>query len=154
MLTRFKHKIFAQKGAVEFIESSVVFAFIMISITILLLISLITVRKTVSREIYFDEAIKKIYSQGDVNLQNRIRNINNDNNLKTNLTVEEGIIFKKVLINDSQVLKRIDFGPFVRKIDIAKDLTDSIKTLEIKDKSLNSILDSYRRAIDKIRGIL
>ncbi|NLY20079.1 MAG: hypothetical protein GXZ08_02165 [Tissierellia bacterium] len=142
MLKDFKTVIKSEKGAVEFIETSIVFSIIFFLISMLLIITLFTINKITYKEQNYMQSL-------DI--------LNNQETDNSRIVKSKGLIFTKASLKDDSktvVEKRINTHEFLRKIDLSKDIVNELAKLKINGKSISSIVDRYINSAKKLGDIL
>lgn len=142
MLKDFKTVIKSEKGAVEFIETSIVFSIIFFLFSMLLIITLFTINKITYKEQNYMQSL-------DI--------LNNQETDNSRIVKSKGLIFTKASLKDDSktvVEKRINTHEFLRKIDLSKDIVNELAKLKINGKSISSIVDRYINSAKKLGDIL
>lgn len=158
-----------KKGAVEYIESAIVFPIIVLFISVLVFISFITINKSIALEsIYINsrkivnevdddfnliKRIDKTYLKETEKLQNQKLQRLNQNDLT--IYSKENLI-KNTIRNYDGANNRIYLqtgktytADATRKIDFINYIYDDIKDISIKGYSLTSIFDDIKSSSDK-----
>lgn len=154
ILKTFK-KLKAEKGAVEFVESTIVFSILMFMISLLIIITIITIKQIVKKEILYAESMDVLYENKNDNVNSRL----SDLSLKENFEVKknEGFINNSVdAFEDSSVIiniNRFDTLGIIRKVDFINYVyNESSKNSTIS--SFMSYIQSYLDAINKFRNLV
>lgn len=143
----FKKKINDSKGAVAFIESSIIISFILSSIILLLIISVFTSQLILKKEISFDNAFLAMYKENTAIDQQRLSQLGIKD--KVHMEKVDGYLATKVIVYEkdkvSLELKRIDTPDFIRKTDFLEDL--------IKETKMKRYTQGLEQRLTKIQGL-
>lgn len=167
-------KIKSEKGAVEFIESAIVYPIIVIFISIILLFTINIIKKSIKFEHVYKNSREILnYTNNDLRIINRIdkeklNKIQNKQNLMLNNLKEEelhintieGIIYAKVINkNDKQEnyleTSKTDVVDITRKIDFVHFVLNDLKENKLFSYTLDNIYknieDIAERFVQKIK---
>jgi len=155
MILRIFRRLKSDKGAVEFIESTIVFSILMFMISLLIIITLITIKQVMKKEILYNESLSCMYEKGHDDINSRLRKLafKEDYSIKK----DGGFIASTVKASeDSNVIiniNRFDTLGLIRKVDFIKYLYEDNSS----NPTLNSIkshIQSYLDAINKFKGLI
>lgn len=165
MLTIFKKFIKDEAGSIEIIESTLVYPFVILSISFLFIISIITLNKTIEVENVYSsnrnlivhsstgELIKRIDKEElgleEENLNNRISKFTDK---KANIYDKSNIFNLKVSTNidgKTYTSSKYNLSDSVRKIDFVRDVLKD-NNIEIEKFSIKDGLDSLQDVLNNL----
>lgn len=149
----FKKKIRSEKGAVEFIESSLVLSVILLMISLLILITLMTIVAIRDGEISYGKSLDLIYHE-NIPSFNSLSDSNTSNSYKFNKS--KNIFATKVNFTNNENLEhkisRVDTEGLLRKVDFVNEVAEEIEERTGVFSKVKSKILQYKDSIKKFMG--
>lgn len=151
ILETFRNKFESERGAVEFIEGSIVITVILLLISLLIMISMLTISTIRDGELIFQKVLEQIYLNDGKIIVNSFKD-----NQTIEITSKNGAFYtnSKAQIDGAlkAMLSRVDTESLLRKIDLADEILSQINDSNGNFSGLGGKISQYKEAFSKFAG--